>query len=225
MTTDLDKQARIERHKTIRMALIFAALLVVAAVLFGVYRFVTAPVRMAQSTTQTITQNIEETATAVLTQRHIRVNEGRTFARLADNAHAILVALPETKPATMGERAFRLAHLRGSDGKVCRFTMDFGAGLVPVWAAADNSDFETNQAMGGDSERQVRIVFETSGDILGVSVQYAGLNIVKEGVAPNWHLLWRRRDSLNKPLSDVVMSERAMNALSRIPEECSHAAQ
>lgn len=218
MTTDLDKQARIERHKTIRMGLILAALLLVAAILFGVYRFVTAPVRVAQNTTQTITRTVEETATAVLTQRHIRVREGRKFGRLADKAHAVLVALPETKPASFGDRAFRLAHLRGSQGKVCRFTMDFGAGIIPVWTAADNHDFETNRTMGGEGERQIRIVFETSGDILGVSVQYEEMED-----APSWQLLWRRRDSLTKPLSDAVMSERTMNALARIPDECSPA--
>lgn len=216
MNTDLDKQARIERHKTIRMALMLAALLIVAAILFGVYRFVTAPVRVAQNTTQTITRTVEETATAVLTRRHIEVREGRRFARLADKAHAILIALPETKPATLGERTFRLAHLRGSENKVCRFEVDFGAGNIPVWAAADNHDFETNRTMGGEGERQVRIVFETSGDVLGVSVQYEAMED-----APNWHLLWRRRDSLNKPLTDAVMSERAMNALTHVNEECS----
>ncbi|MGJ8558824.1 MAG: hypothetical protein ACSHX3_01170 [Litorimonas sp.] len=216
MTTDLDKQARFERHKTIRAGLWFAALLVIAAILFGVYRFVTAPVRVAQNTTQTITRTVEETATAVLTRRHIEVREGRRFGRLADRAHAILISLPQTTPGTLGERAFRLAHLRGSDNKVCQFTMDFGAGSVPVWVAADNRDFETNRTMGGDSERQVRIVFETPDNILGVSVQYSA--IVE---APGWHLLWRRRDSLNKPLTDALMSERTINALVLVPERCS----
>lgn len=220
MTTDLDKQARIERHKTIRMGLMFAALLIFAAILFGVYRFVTAPVRVAQNTTQTITRTVEETATAVLTRRHIEVREGRRFGRLADQAHAILVALPQTQPASLGERSFRLAHLRGSNGKVCRFTMDFGAGDVPVWAAADNRDFETNRELGGEGERQIRIIFETRDNILGLSAQYE-----TDEDALGWALLWRRRDSMTKPVSDAIMSERAMNALSQLNEECSHSAQ
>lgn len=220
MTEDLDKQARIERHKTIRMGLMFAALLIVTAILFGVYRFVTTPVRVAQNTTQTITRTVEETATAVLTRRHIEVREGRRFGRLADRAHATLVALPQTKPPTIRERSFRLAHLRGSDSKVCQFTMDFGAGPIPVWVAADNRDYETNRELGGEGERQIRIVFQTRDNILGLSAQYAG-----DGDAPGWALLWRRRDSLTKPVSDIVMSERAMNALTRIPEDCSRSAQ
>jgi hypothetical protein len=216
MTTDLDKQARIERHKTIRMGLMVAALLIVAAILFGLYRFVTAPVRVAQNTTESITRTVEETATAVLTQRHIKVREGQKFGRLADRAHKILVALPPTKPATLGDRAFRLAHLRGSDSKVCRFIMDFGAGPIPVWVAADNHDFETNRELGGEGERQIRIVFQAKQNILGLSAQYE-----TQADAPGWALLWRRRDSLTKPVSDSVMSERAMNALSRVPEDCS----
>lgn len=220
MTTDLEKQARIERHKTIRMGLMLAALLVIAAFFFGVYRFITAPVRVAQNTTQTITRTVEETATAVLTRRHIEVREGRRFGRLADRAHAILVALPQTKPATLRDRSFRLAHLRGSDSKVCQFMMDFGAGPIPVWVAADNRDYETNRELGGEGERQIRIVFQTRDNILGLSAQYAG-----DGDAPGWALLWRRRDSLTKPVNDVVMSERAMNALTRIPEDCSPSAQ
>jgi hypothetical protein len=220
MTADLDKQARIERHKTIRMGLVFAALLIVAAILFGVYRFVTAPVRAAQNTTQTITRTVEETATAVLTRRHIEVRDGRRFGRLADQAHAILVALPQTQPATLKERSFRLAHLRGSDSKVCRFTMDFGAGPIPVWAAADNRNFETNRELGGEGERQIRIIFETRDNILGLSVQYEASED-----APGWALLWRRRDSMTKPVSDAIMSERAMNALSQVNEECSRSPQ
>ncbi|GLQ21551.1 hypothetical protein ACFFUB_10020 [Algimonas porphyrae] len=219
MTDDLDKQTRIERHKTIRMGLMVVALLIVAAVLFGVYRFVTAPVRVAQDTTQTITRTVEETATAVLTRRHIEVREGRKFSRLADAAHAALTALPETRPAGLGERAFRLAHLRGSQNKVCRFTMDFGAGPVPVWTAADNADFEANRRMGGEAERQLRIVWETEPDILGVSVQYAA-QYDRNDDAPRWELLWRRRDSLSKPMTDALMSERTMNALAAIPEQC-----
>lgn len=202
------------------MGLMLAALIVVAAFFFGLYRFITAPVRVAQNTTESITRTVEETATAVLTRRHIQVREGRRFGRLADRAHAILVALPQTKPATLGDRTFRLAHLRGSDSKVCRFTMDFGAGPVPVWVAADNRDFETNRELGGDGERQIRIVFQATDNILGLSAQYSA-----DADAPGWALLWRRRDSVTKPMSDAVMSERAMNALAAVPEDCSPSAE
>lgn len=219
MTEDLDKQARIERHKTIRMGLMVAALLIFAAILFGIYRFVTAPVRVAQDTTQSITRSVEETATAVLTRRHIGVAKGRTFSKLADRAHAVLIALPETAPEDLRERTFRLAHLRGSQNKVCRFTMDFGAGPVPVWTAADNADFEANRRMGGDAERQLRIVWDAEPSILGVSVQYAA-QYTPDDDTPKWELLWRRRDSLNKPMTDALMSERTMNVLAAIPEQC-----
>lgn len=220
LSKDLDKEARIERHKTIRAALWLVVLLILVAVLFGIYHTLTAPVRLAQNTTQSITRTFEETATAVLTRRRIEVREGRRFGRLADRGHEILVALPQTKPATLKDRSFRLAHLRGSDSKVCQFTMDFGAGPVPVWVAADNRDFETNRELGGNAERQIRIVFQTRDNILGLSAQYAG-----EGDAPGWALLWRRRDSLTKPVDDAVMSERAMNALTRVPEDCSRSPQ
>jgi hypothetical protein len=219
MTTDLDKQARIERHKTIRAILWVVALLIVAAVLFGVYRFVTAPVRMAQNTTQTITQQVEETATAVLTHRHIKVREGRRYSRMADRAHTILINLPETKPASLRDRTFRLAHLRGSQSKVCQFVMDFGAGPVPVWTAADNAEFTANRSLGGEASRQLRIIWETPTMILGVSVQYAD-KFTQDDNAPRWELLWRRRDSIQKPLTDAVVSERTMNALAAIPQQC-----
>lgn len=219
MTEKLDKQARIERQKTLRVALIVFALLIVAAILFGVYRTVTAPVRVAQNTTESVTRAVEETATAVLTRRHIEVREGRRFSRLAAPAHAVLVDLPETKPATLRERTFRLAHLRGSQGKVCRFEMDFGRGPVAVWAAADNADFTANQRLGGEAERQIRIVWEMPNLFLGVSVQYAE-QYTRRDDAPRWELLWRRRDSLNKQLADPVVSERSLNALAAIPEQC-----
>lgn len=223
MTEDLDKQARIERHKTIRAGLWVVALLIVAAVLFGVYRFVTAPVRVAQDTTQTISRTVEETATAVLTRRHVRVREGRRFSRLSDRAHTLLIDLPETKPTTFRERTFRLAHLRGSQNKVCRFTMDFGAGPVPVWTAADNADFTSNRSLGGEAERQLRIVWETPDQIIGVSVQYAA-QYTQDDDRPHWELLWRRRDSLNKPLTDVTIADRTLNVLTAIPEQCTPSA-
>ena len=219
MTSDLNKQARVERHKTIRAGLWVVALLIVAAILFGVYRFVTAPVRAAQNTTQTLVTTVEERATAVLTNRHIRVREGRRFSRLADRAHAVLVDLPVTDPDTVSERIFRLANLRGSEGKVCRFEMDFGQGAIPVWTAADNADFETNRTLGGDAERQLRIVWETRNAQIVVSVQYAA-QYSDGDVAPRWELLWRRRDSLDKPLTDATISERTLNVLAAIPEQC-----
>ena len=172
---------------------------IVAAILFGVYRFITAPVRAAQNTTETIVSSVEERATAVLTRRHIQVREGRRFSRLADQAHRVLVALPFTAPEDVSERLFRMANLRGSEGKVCQFEMDFGGGAVPVWAAADNQDFRTNKTLGGEADRQIRIVWQTLDQDLGVSVQYAA-QYSEDDAAPRWELLWRRRDSLNKPL-------------------------
>jgi hypothetical protein len=215
----MDKQAQVERHKTIRAALWVFALLIVAAILFGVYRFVTAPVRVAQNTTETIVNSVEERATAVLTRRHIKVREGRRFSRLADRAHGVLIALPPTRPASLSDRTFRLANLRGSQNRVCRFEMDFGAGQIPVWTAADNADFETNRTLGGEAERQIRIVWQTPDIILGVSVEYAA-QYSEDDAAPQWELLWRRRDSLNKPLTDATIGERTMNVLAAIPDQC-----
>ncbi|WP_298916572.1 hypothetical protein [uncultured Algimonas sp.] len=219
MTDDFDKQARIEREKTIRAGLWVIALLIVAAVLFGIHRFVTAPVRVAQDTTETITQAVEERATAVLTRRHIEVRQGRRFSRLADRAHAVLTALPATEPADWRERAFRAANLRGSQGRVCRFTMDVGTETVPVWTAADNADFETNRTLGGEAERQLRIVWQTPGLVIGVSVDYAA-QYTRDDDAPHWELLWRRRDSLDKPLTDATIANRTLEALTAIGEQC-----
>ena len=223
MSDDLDKQARIERHKTIRAGMWLAVVLILAAILFGVYRFVTAPVRVAQDTTQNLTRMMEETTTSVLTRRHILVLEGRRFSRLADKAHAMLIDLPETEAENLRERTFRLAHLRGSQNKVCRFTMDFGAGPVPVWTAADNADFSSNRSLGGDAERQIRIVWETPTQIIGVSAEFAA-QYKQDDMRPHWELLWRRRDSLTKPLTDATISERTMNVLAAIPEQCATSA-
>lgn len=212
---ELAKRHSIERQKTIRMALWVVLALIAAAVLFGVYRFVTAPVRAVENTTQTISRQVEETATAVLTRRHVRVAKGREFSTLADQAHRILVNLPETRPQTLEERVFRAAHLRGSQNKLCRFDMDFGAGAIPVWAAADNADFTANRDLGGEAERQIRIVFDTNDITVGVSVQYEA-----QAETPLWQLLWRRRDSLNKPLTDATISARTLSALAAVADHC-----
>ena len=210
--TVLARQHAIERQKTVRAALWVVALLIVAAILFGVYRFVTAPVRVAQDTTASVAAGVDEVATKVLTARHVEVKTGRRFARLADRAHAVLVALPASEPANIGERAFRASNLRGSRDRVCAFRMDFGAGPVNVFAAADNDDFATNRAMGGEAERQVRLVFVTDERTLGLSAQYD---------ANGWQLLWRRRNAARRPLADDTAAARAQDALARVAEECS----
>ena len=113
------------------------------------------------------------------------------------------------------ERVFRRAHLRGSQDRVCRFALDFGSGPVAIWTAADNADFASNRAMNGEAERQIRIVFDTDGQTLGVSVQYEAMID-----APSWQLLWRRRDALIKPLTDATLSARTVQVLESIPDQC-----
>ncbi len=218
--SDLDKQERVERQKTLRAILWIVALLIVAGILFGVYRTVTAPVRSVQNTTETVTQVVEETATAVLTRRHIGVAQGRRFARLSDAAFDVLADLPETAPTDLRERTFRIAHLRGSQNRVCRFEMDFGSGPVPVWAAADNAEYAANRSLGGQAHRQIRLVWETPGVVLGITAKYAA-QYTDADDAPRWELLWRRRDSMDKPLTDAVISARALETLAAIPEQCS----
>ena len=56
-------------------------------------------------------------------------------------------------------------------------------------------------------------------DVLGVSVQYAAQYDAGDD-APRWELLWRRRDSVNKPLTDAVMAARTLNVLEAIVERC-----
>lgn len=208
----LDQQRRIERHKTVRSGLWVVALLIVAAILFGVYRFVTAPVRAAKDTTA----SVAETTTAVLSVRHVEVATGRRFAKLADRAHDVLSALPASQPASVSERAFRAANLRGSRDQVCTFAMDFGGGPVTVHTAADNDQYATDRAMGGSGGRQVRLVFTSDEGALGLNAEYDDSPEVE-----GWTLLWRRRNAARKPLSDAVASQRAQDALARIPDACS----
>lgn len=212
----LDQQRRIERHKTVRAGLWVAALLIVAVILFGVYRFVTAPVRAAKDTTASVTQSVDEAATAVLTVRHVEVQTGRRFARLAERAHSVLTALPASEPASLSERTFRATNLRGSRNQVCRFSMDFGGGSVEVFVAADNDEFATDRTMGGDGGRQVRLVFVTEEGALGLNAEFDDSPEVQ-----GWTLLWRRRNAARKPLSDAVAATRAQDALARVPDACS----
>ncbi|MEM7730085.1 MAG: hypothetical protein AAF311_12550, partial [Pseudomonadota bacterium] len=195
----------------------------VATILFGAYRVVTAPVRVAQDTTETLTQAVEERATAVLTRRHIGVRQGRRFSRLADRTHGILAKRPASEPADLRERAFRMVNLRGSQNRVCRFDMDMSAvggdDRVPVWTAADNADFETNRTLGGEAERQLRIVWDTADLVIGVSVEYRAQYRADDD-APRWELLWRRRDSVEKPLTDETIATLTLHALAEIAEQC-----
>ena len=211
MTTDLDKQHAIERQKTLRAGLWLVALLLVLGALFFAYRFVTAPVRIAQDTTESAVETVQETATKVLSVRHVEVASGRRFARLADRAHDVLITHPVSAPDGIAERTFRAANLRGAQDRVCEFTLDFGAGPVEVFAAADNDGFATNRAMGGEAERQVRLVFVSEAGALGLNAQTG-----EDG----WALLWRRRNAASKPLDDATAAKRAMDALVQIAKAC-----
>ncbi len=211
MTEDLDKQHAIERQKTLRAGLWLVALLLVLGALFFAYRFVTAPVRMAQDTTESAVETVSETATKVLSVRHVEVASGRRFSRLADKAHAVLITHPVSAPDGMGERTFRAANLRGAQDKVCTFSLDFGAGPVEVFAASDNDGFATNRAMAGEAERQVRLVFVSEAGSLGLNAQTD---------ADGWALLWRRRNAASKPLDDATAAKRAMDALAEAANVC-----
>jgi hypothetical protein len=212
MTDDLDKKARIERHKTIRAFLWLVALIIVAGLLIGIYRFVTAPVRAAQETTASVTASVDEVATKVLTVRHVEVKSGRRFAQLADRAHALLVDYPVTEPDNIAQRAFRVGNLRGSRDQVCMFEMSFGDTPVNVFTAADNDDYAVNKAMGGDAKRQIRLVFVTDEKTIGLNAEYD---------ENGWQLLWRRRNAARKPLTDDTASARVQDALSMALQECS----
>lgn len=212
MTEDLDKQARIERHKTIRAALWLVGLVIVVGVLFGVYRFVTAPVRAAQETTASVTASVDEVATKVLTVRHVEVKTGRQFSKLADQAHSVLVDYPAQEPESLSERAFRASNLGGSRDQVCAFEMNFGDTPVNVFAAADNDDYAVNKAMGGEAKRQVRLVFVTDQTSIGLNAEFDD---------NGWQLLWRRRNAARKPLTDETASARVQDALARVIEDCS----
>ena len=211
MTEELDKQHAIERQKTLRAGLWLVVLLLILGALFFVYRSVTAPVRIAQDTTESAVETVQETATKVLSVRHVEVAQGRRFARLSERAHEVLAALPASPPETVAQRAFRAGNLRGAQDKLCTLQMDFGAGPVNLFAAADNDAFATNRAMGGEAERQVRLVFVSEAGALGLNAQTG-----REG----WELLWRRRNAARKPLDDATAAKRALDALDAVIREC-----
>ncbi len=196
--------ARAEKYKLIRWVVGSVTLLIIIGV---IYWFVTAPARMAGN----ITDQVKDAAGSMDTIRPVPAPK-RTLGRASEAAYAMLEIYPEQEAETMNERAFWLANFRGSENRICEFTIDFGAGNVPVFIAADVKAHATEKNLGSEAGRLMRMVIRTPDQDLPLRSYY-------DEDAGNWKLRWRRLMG-KPPVSDKLAGERAIDVLEAAAEKC-----
>ncbi len=142
----------------------------------------------------------------------VPIKKQRNFDKYADAAFTKLNNLPETKAVGAKARGFRMTNLRGSQGRVCEMSYDFGSGDVPIFLAADNKAHEAAKTVGSNADRLIRIVIVSPEETLGLNTEY-------DAGAGDWTLSWRT-SSINKPHPDEWAEKPIAAILKRVPKAC-----
>ena len=190
-------KAKAEKYKLIRWAIAAVTLLIVAG---GAYWVLSAPARLAGD----IKDQVSDAAGGMDMVRPVPAPK-RTLGKASEAAFEVLEAYPPQPPADMNARAFNLANFRGSENRICQFTLDFGAGDVPVFIAADIKAHATEKQLGSQAGRLIRMVIQTPGQDLPLRSYY-------DEEAGAWKLRWRRLMA-TPPVSDKLAGERAIDVL------------
>lgn len=199
---------RVSWAPTVKWIAICLTMFMLTLVLYQVYRVLTAPVRGISGAAEMV----KESATSVGTRLDVKVKKPKSFSQLSEEAFKVLVDYPEQN-SSFSQGLFYAQHLRGSNHQVCRFKVDFGDGEIPVFVAANNTDYQTAKAVGSLEGRIIRAHLLTGGREIGLRSYY-------EDETKKWKMRWRRM-TLNKPLNDAGAQNTLREVLSLVPENCS----
>lgn len=200
---------------TIKWVAIAVTVCVLAAFAYKAYRVATAPVRAAQDMSENMsaaTEAAKDKASDMINRLEVDASDAERLNVLSEAAFVTLTEMPETKPATINDRVFRAAHLRDNGGKVCKLSMDFGNGDIPVFVAANNKTYATAKALGSKEDRIIRVHIVTADDDVAIRSYW-------DMETKAWSLRWRRA-TMGKPISDAVAEARLMDILAEVPDGC-----
>ncbi len=193
---------------TVKWLFICLTMCLFTLILYKAYRVVTAPVRGISGAAELI----KDQTSSVSNRLDVALKKPKSFSQLSEEAFNILIDYPVQKPTKFGETLFWAQHLRGSNGQVCAFKLNFGDGEIPVYTAANNSKYQTAKAVGSLQDRIIRVHLLTGGDEIGLRSYW-------DDEAKKWKMRWRRL-TFSKPLNDEGAQKTLRQILSEIPERC-----
>lgn len=192
----------------VKWLFICLTMLLFTAILYKAYRVITAPARGIS----TAAEMVMDQASNVSNRLDVSLKKPKSFSQLSEEAFSILLEYPVQKPQKFGETLFWAQHLRGSNSQVCSFRYNFGDGDIPVYTAANNSNYKTAKAVGSKQNRIIRVHLLTGGQEIGLR-SYWNDDLKK------WKMRWRRL-TLGKPLNDEGAQNTLRQVLAAIPEHC-----
>lgn len=217
--TDEKQADRGSLLSTIKWVCIAIVVLTLAFMAYKAYRVVAAPVEAVGNAAESVTGAVKSGAGAVndktsdiYNRLDIATPNQRKLNRAAEAAFASLTKLPETESEGVKEGVMRMRHLGGSNGKVCALNMNFGAGAIPVYVAADNDAYATSKELGSMDDRLIRMVILTDKDDVALN---AGWDTEKKG----WQMKWKAT-TVKKEMSDDVAAQRIMDILKAVKTGC-----
>ncbi len=192
---------------------------VVLIIGWGGYNMVTKPVAAVSDAAGAVVETVSEGAgaikdgtTSVLNRLQIATSDQSGLNRAAETAFPILFNMDATESDGMMESAFRTSNFMDSNGQVCKFSHDFGGGLLTVFAAADVDGHKTAASLGSKEDRLIRMVIRTENDDIMFNTQW-------DDTAEHWIMKWKRT-TVSKPLSDKLAEARLINVLTAVPTNC-----
>ena len=203
----------------IKWVAIAVVTLVLGSGVFGVYKIISAPAKAvgsaAEPVTQTVksgTDKIKQGGSDILNHLDIPSTNSTGLNRLADKVFERLSSMPVNPPADVKERLYWRTQFPGHENKVCRLSMNFGNGDIPVLIAADNAAYATAKALGAKEGRLIRIVITAGEDNIAFRLAW-------EDETSAWSMKWRAT-TLQKPVSDKVAEARILDVLKQAENDC-----
>lgn len=158
------------------------------------------------------TQSMKQSTTDLLDRLSVPVKNQTKFNQISETAFEILNAIPVSEPEGLKDRMFRATALSGSEGRVCKMSLDFSNGNIPVFAAADNEVYATSKALGSNENRLIRIVIMAGENDVS-------LNSIWNPERAAWDLKWKAT-TVKKPVSDGLAESRVIEILKAVKGNC-----
>ncbi len=197
-----------------------------AGLAYGTYKIIAAPAKAVGNAAGAVSDGVKAGAgkikdgagkikdggAGVINRLDIAVPDQFAFNALSEAAFTALATMEPTKADGVKDRMARAKNFGGHEGRVCKFTVDFGTGALPVTMAADNKSHATAKALGSQDDRQMRFILTAAGDDITVKVTWDN---EKRLWTPGW-----KSTTLKKPIDDRIAAARARDVLIKAAKEC-----
>lgn len=158
------------------------------------------------------TDSVKQGTADLLDRLSIPVSNQRQFDTQSEATFTVLNTMTVSDPEGMKDRVFRATSLNGNEGRVCKLSLDFSNGDVPVFVAADNEAYATSKALGSNDNRLIRIVI-LAGD------NDVSLNSSWDTETSEWILKWKAT-TVKKPVSDALAETRMLEIFKAVQKTC-----